>query len=109
MISEETMNHLIQDSRLERRSTTKCLVTANKTALNVKCEFTAYLTYSNRSVEQTVYVVKGIQNNLLGLLAIKALEMLARVETIQKAILEQYPSLFTGLGTLKGEYRIYQA
>ena len=106
VISEETMNHMIQDSRLERRSTTKRLVTANKTALNVKCEFTAYLTYSNRSVEQTVYVVKGIQNNLLGLLAIKALEMLARVETIQKAILEQYPSLFTGLGTLKGEYKI---
>ena len=53
-----------------------------------------------------MYVVKGMQNNLLGLPAIKALEMLAKVEAIQKTILEQYPSLFTGLGTLKGEYKI---
>ena len=106
VISEETMNRLIQDTRSEWRSTTKCLVTVNKTPLDVKCEFTACLTYSNRSVEQTVYVVKGIQNNLLGLPAIKALEMLARIGTIQKAILELYPSLFTGLGTLKGEYKI---
>ena len=57
-------------------------------------------------VEQTVYVVKGIQNNLLGLPTIKALEMLAKVEALQKTTLEQYPSLFTGLGTFKGEYKI---
>ena len=103
VITEETMNRL---TRLEQRSTTKRLITANKTPLDVKCEFTACLTYSNRSVEQTLYVVKGIQNNLLGLPAIKALKMLAKVETIQKTILEQYPSLFTGLGTLSGEYKI---
>ena len=42
----------------------------------------------------------------MGLPAIKALKMLAKVETIQKTILEQYLSLFTGLGTLKGEYKI---
>ena len=106
VITEETMNRLIRVIKLERRSSTKRLVTANKTPLNVTCEFTACLTYSNRSAEQTVYVVKGIQNNLLGLPAIKALKMLAKVETIQKTILEQYPSLFTGLGTLRGEYKI---
>ena len=103
VITEETMNRL---TRMEQRSTTKRLITANKTPLDVKCEFTACLTYSNRLVEQTLYVVKGIQNNLLGLPAIKALKMLAKVETIQKTILEQYPSLFTGLGTLSGEYKI---
>lgn len=62
--------------------------------------------YSNRSAEQTIYVVKGIENNLLGLLAIKALKMLAKIEAIQKTILEQYPTLFAGLGILKGEYKI---
>ena len=51
-------------------------------------------------------MVKGMQNNLLGLPAIKALEMLAKVEAIQKTILEHYQSLFTGLGTLKEEYKI---
>lgn len=80
--------------RLERRSTTKRLVTANKTPLNEKCEFTACLTYSNRSVEQTVYVVKGIQNNLLGLPAIKALEMLAKVESLGVISKVEKPSVW---------------
>ena len=54
VITEETMNRLTRDSKLERRSTTKRLVTANKTTLDVTCEFTACLMYSNRSAEQTV-------------------------------------------------------
>ena len=106
VITEETMNRLTREIQLTKRNTTKRLITANKTPLDVKCEFTACLSYNSKSVEQTVYVVKGIQNNLLGLPAIKALRMLAKVEAIQKAILEQYPSLFTGLGTFKGEYKI---
>ena len=32
--------------------------------------------------------------------------MLAKVETIQKTILEQNPSLFTGLGNLRGKYEL---
>lgn len=87
VIKEETMKHLIQHIQVEGRSTTKHLITTNKTPLDVQCEFTAFLTYSNRSVEQTVYVVKGVQNNLLGLPAIKALKMLAKVKVIQSAYL----------------------
>lgn len=68
VITEKTMNRLTQDNQLERRSTTKHLITANKTPLNIKREFTACLTYSSRSVEQTVYVAKGMQNNLLGVI-----------------------------------------
>jgi len=93
VISEKTMNHLTQDTQLERKSTMKRLITANRTPLDVKCEFTGHLTYINRSVEQTVYVVVGIQNNLLGLPAVKALEMLAKIEAIQKTILETVPIL----------------
>ena len=44
VITEETMNRLSRDIKLERRSMTKHLVTANKTPLNVTCEFTACLT-----------------------------------------------------------------
>ena len=36
----------------------------------------------------------------------KELHPRKKVEAIQKTILEQYPSLFTGLGTFKGEYKI---
>ena len=90
VITEDTMNCLTQ----ETQSTTKRLITANKTPLDVKCEFTACLSFSNRSVEQTVYVVKGIQNNLLGLPAIKALEMLTKVEAIQMLIINHLTKVF---------------
>lgn len=99
------MNYLTQDIKLERRSITNCLVTANKTPLNVMCEFTACLMYSNRSAEQTMYmyVVKGIQNNLLGLPAIKCLQ---KWRPFRRPYWISIHQLFTGLGTLKGEYKI---
>ena len=58
VITEETVNCLTRNAELERRSTTKRVIRANKTPLDVKCD--SCLTYINRSVQQTVYVVKGI-------------------------------------------------
>jgi len=55
---------------------------------------------------QPVYVIDGLKNNLLGLPAIKELELLLNVCSIQKSIMSQYPSLFTGLGTFEQEYKI---
>jgi len=59
--------------------------------------------YNNNSSEQ--FVVKHLQHNLLGLPAIKALQLLSRVENVQKTmttIHQKFSNLFTGLGTLKG-------
>ena len=55
---------------------------------------------------ETVYVVKGLQGNLLGLPAIQALCILTHVHTVKQSILDQYSSLFTGLGTFKDGYSI---
>ena len=50
-----------------------------------------------------MYVVKDLKTNLLGLPAILALDLMARVEeTVETLpyIVERYPTLFQGLGSL---------
>ena len=58
---------------------------------------------------QQVYVLKGIQNNLLGLPAIKALHLVVQADSIAQPvgratdfrIPDQFPSLFEGLGNFQ--------
>jgi len=38
--------------------------------------------------------------------AVKALNLLPHVESIDKTIVSKYPSLFSGLGTFAHEYKI---
>ena len=55
-------------------------------------------------------MVKQLKHNLLGLLAIKALHLLSVLDNLEcyptTAIKQEFPSLFTGLGTLQGDYEI---
>ena len=53
-----------------------------------------------------VYVVKNMKNNLLGFPAINALNLLSHVESVDKNIVLQYPSLLNDLGTFAHEYKI---
>ena len=46
--------------------------------------------------------MRHLQHNLLGLPAIQVLNILAQVQAVSTPIPEQYPALFTGLGTFKG-------
>ena len=60
-----------------------------------------------KSCKQPIYVIKDLKNNLLGLLAIAALHLLTKVDSIQPGNVQQsFPKLFQGLGTLKGDYQI---
>ena len=54
---------------------------------------------------QPVYVVKNMKNNLLGFKPIKALNLLSHVESVDKNVVLQYPSLFNGLGTFAHEHK----
>ena len=106
VITEETMNSL-RISPQEQRNSQKRLFGADRKPLEVVCEFVACLTHNGQSAKQPLYVVKRLQNNLLGLPAIKALNLLTQVDGIQKSIPDQYPSLFSGLGTFKApDYKI---
>ena len=49
---------------------------------------------------------KDLKNNLLGLPAIRKLEMLSHVCTVEKSNILQYPALFTGLERFEQAYTI---
>ena len=55
-------------------------------------------------------MVKQLKHNLLGLPAIKALHLLSVLDNLEcdptTVIKQKFPSLFTGLGTLQGDYEI---
>ena len=66
-----------------------------------------HLTSEGRSCKQPIYVIGDLKNDLLGLPAITALQLLTKVDSVQSGNVQQsFPKLFQGLGTLKGDYHI---
>ena len=60
-------------------------------------------------VNKKVFVVKNLHKPLIGLPALKALNLVAKVYTVhwtKEAVISQFLQLFTGLGRLQGEYEI---
>lgn len=54
-----------------------------------------------------MFIIHNLRNNLLGLPAIKPLQILPmQLDTIGHGIPDQFPNLFTGLGNMKGQYTI---
>ena len=71
--------------------------------LNVLGQFQGTLTSDSDSCEQTVYVIRGLINCLLGLPAINELNLLQRIELLaeeEPGIRTRFESVFTGLGTI---------
>ena len=105
-ISEEALQ-MIGKLNLERPS--KQLCGPDKKPLKVLGSFTADLSCKQQTSRQEVFVVRELKSNLLGLPAIMALQLLAKVKSLQDetaAIKRKLPQLFQGLGTMKGEYDI---
>ena len=74
--------------------------------LNVLGKKSLTINYQGQSSNQDTYIIKDLKNNLLGLPAIRKLEMLSHVCTLEKSIISQYPALFTGLGMFAQAYTI---
>ncbi|XP_061906727.1 uncharacterized protein K02A2.6-like isoform X2 [Entelurus aequoreus] len=71
--------------------------------------FKGGLTAKGKTTRQDVYVVNGLSKPLIGLPAIKALDLVRRVDTVetqQKDFKALFPTVFTGLGKLKEPYTI---
>ena len=86
---------------------TKRLCGPDKKLLDVLGELPVTLSYKGKPCSQPVYVVKELQQNLLGLPAIQALNLLSQVDTLQTTpVLQQFPALFTGLGTIQDSFEI---
>ena len=79
----------------------KTLCGPARTPLEVVGQLEGQLSYQGKTTNQPVYVVKGLKINLLGLPAILALDLVARIEETVETffhIVEKYPTLFQGLG-----------
>ena len=90
----------------ELQSSSKRLCGPDNRPLEVLGELAANLAYKGMSCDYPVYVVKKLQQNLLGLPAIRSLNILVQVDAIAKSIPEQYPDVFSGLGTFPETYQV---
>ena len=76
----------------------------NGVLLDLRGSFTVMLSQKQHKCDQDIFV------NLLGLPAIKGLHLLSVLYNLEcyptTAIKQEFPSLFTGLGTLQGDYEI---
>jgi hypothetical protein len=106
VISEDYATKLSQ----EVQPPSKHLHGPDSQPLKVTGEISTTLTYKGKQTPQSVFVVHNLQHNLLGLPAIRALEMLTSVDTVSLPIKEQFPALFSGLGNFQRcEYNIQLA
>ena len=109
IISENTFRSL---KGVKLTKAKKRLCGPSQQSLPTLKHFTGKITRKEQSVCSTIYVVKGLKTNLLGLPAITALNIVARVDTIDKGFIEsqkeivlhKYPDLFRGLGNLGEAY-----
>ena len=77
--------------------------------LKVLGQTSATLSYSGKTCIHDIFVVDKLKNNLLGLPAIKDLNLLVMVNQMSSKydeIINKFPSVFTGLGSIKGEFEI---
>ena len=102
-MSESAWKQLNSVKKFQLTSTKQQLCGPDRKSLGT---FTLTLMVNGKSCTQRVFIVRNLQNNLLGLPAIKLLQMLPQIDTIQKGIPDQFPDLFTGLDTMKEMYTI---
>ena len=102
----ETTFYSLKKSAPQLKKSNQTLRVPNRSTLDVLGETTFKLTYKGKLSYERVFVIHNLQHNLLGLPAIKALEIITGINAITQSIPEQYPTLFSGLETFKREYTI---
>ena len=89
--------------------TKRSLIGPNQAKLKVRGQFTGTLSHNSKTVQEVVYVVKGLRKALIGRPAIIALQLVSRInaiDSVRQGIISKFPTLFKGLGTIEGEYNI---
>lgn len=96
----------------------KILYGPSRQPLQVVGQFMGNFSHKGRVVQQPIFVVEGLKNNLLGLPAITALHLAARVDTShtgtahteashsEEEVFKAFPKVFKGLGNLGDEFTI---
>ena len=104
VLSDSTWKSLKCSTPLKKAQISLC--GPDQTTLRVIGEAKLGLSYKGKSSNQNVFVIKDLKNNLLGLPAIRALQLFSNVCSVDKSIISQYPSPFTGLGKFGHKYTI---
>lgn len=113
-ISAESYRHL---KKPHLTASDKILYGPSRQPLKVLGQLTARLDHKGKSSRQKVYVVEGLKTNLLGLPAITALHLAARLDVTAnnnnditasygENIRKEFPKVFNGLGNLGEEFSI---
>ena len=103
-IKEETFWSL---SNVQLKKSTKVLYEPAHQLLNILGQFGSTLSNEQALSRQTIFVVKDLKTNLLGLPAITGLQLISRIHaTSSQSIKERFKGVFQGLGTIGNEYRI---
>ena len=105
-ISEESYKNL---GKHQLTPPEKILYGPSRQPLQVIGQFIGEISYKGKSINHPVFVVAGLKTNLLGLPAITSLNLAARInnlDALKDKVLDQFPSVFQGLGTLGEEYEI---
>ena len=94
------------------KPTSKVLCGPDRKPLKVLGMASVTLQAKGESCSQDIYVVSQLKQNLLGLPAIRALHLLTQVNTAEHQSLpadihNQFPTIFSGLGTFKGDFEIH--
>lgn len=90
------------------QSSQKILKGPGRNTLNVIGKFHCEFSLENRKSYQDIYVIRGLNKPLLGRPAIEKLNVVKYIASLQlhSDYKQKFPSLFTGLGKLQGEYEI---
>lgn len=89
--------------------TSKILCGPAQQSLTVLGQFRERIATQDQSALLDLYVIKGLKTNLLGLQAITALHLMERLCTTElksQDLKDQFPQVFTGLGTFGEEYEV---
>ena len=105
-ISEREFQSL-QLKKLEKPN--KLLLGPNCQPLNVIGQFRGTLSHKEKATQETIFVIRGLKTNLLGLPAIKSLQLVQRIDVMEEStrdIERRLPQVFSGLGNLGDPYEI---
>ena len=103
-ISEKLYKSL-KSSALQKPS--KVLKGPGQYPLHVVGQFEEVLKHGQKSSVQQIFVIKDLKSNLLGLPAITALNLAARLDSTYTSLVEDsFPTVFKGLGNLGEPYAI---
>ena len=105
-ISEETYRQ-VYEKTLQRAS--NVLYGPACQSLKVIGQFRGQLSGKQQSLEETIFVIRGLKNNLLGLPALTSLQIVQRVDTTYTSVADMtkdFPKVFSGLGNFGEPYTI---